>query len=208
MKKAILSFLILSTGPFNLFGTPDSLATLLFLLQFGSLEKVSASLATGVNVKEKFGPGCTALHVAALIDCPEKVSALIRCDPDLLNARDQNGQTPLHYAAHNGSIFAASTLIENGAHIEDDDNTGKKPYDLATSTCHPHMAEHLKKAVWNKRWLERYNTKTFLESMDHRGKTPEAIAIDDGHSKMAENISLNLPESKSPSLATWMINNC
>ena len=48
-----------------------------------------------------------------------------------INARDQNGSTPLHWAALEGHNEIAKLLINKGADVNVEDNTGNTPLDLA-----------------------------------------------------------------------------
>lgn len=41
-----------------------------------------------------------------------------------MNAKDNTGQTALHWAAVRGSIAAADVLLQNGARVEADDLNG------------------------------------------------------------------------------------
>lgn len=58
----------------------------------------------------------TALHTAASIGNADLVRELIRQE-SVVDAKTEQGQTPLHLAAHSGSVECASLLISNGADI-------------------------------------------------------------------------------------------
>ncbi|MDD7886148.1 ankyrin repeat domain-containing protein [Flavivirga sp. 57AJ16] len=47
----------------------------------------------------------------------EQVEALIKCHPNLINAKDSRGFTPLIFAAYFGKIDIVKLLIENNADI-------------------------------------------------------------------------------------------
>jgi ankyrin repeat protein len=47
-----------------------------------------------------------------------RLRAMIKDSPDLINARDQHGRTPLHEAAVKGQLLVAQFLVENGADID------------------------------------------------------------------------------------------
>jgi ankyrin repeat protein len=56
-----------------------------------------------------------SLHRAAAAEEPNRVESILEKYPQLLNARDRNGKTPLHYAVESNSIKAAGILIDRGA---------------------------------------------------------------------------------------------
>lgn len=58
-----------------------------------------------------------SLHLAAAADDPERVGAILEKYPQLLDARDREGKTPLHCAAENNSVEAAGILIARGADV-------------------------------------------------------------------------------------------
>ena len=59
------------------------------------------------------------------------VKALIEKSPQLVDARDSNGQTPLHYVATGGSADFINYLIDKGAKLELQDAHHKTPLHLA-----------------------------------------------------------------------------
>ena len=60
-----------------------------------------------------------------------RLRAMIKESPDLINARDQNGRTPLHKAADNGQLLVTQYLLENGANID-----AKETQDLQGTALH------------------------------------------------------------------------
>ncbi len=52
-----------------------------------------------------------------------------------LETRDRSGATALMYAALNGHVEATSLLVEEGAHVNAQDNLGRRALDYAT--VHP-----------------------------------------------------------------------
>ena len=49
-----------------------------------------------------------------------------------VNAKTNNGLTPLHYAARDsGMVFRVEVLVENKAEVNEEDNLGKTPLDYA-----------------------------------------------------------------------------
>ena len=59
------------------------------------------------------------------------VKALIEKSPQLLEARDGDGDTPLHYAAHAGSVELINYFIDKGSKLELQDAQRKTPLHLA-----------------------------------------------------------------------------
>jgi ankyrin repeat protein len=63
-----------------------------------------------------------------------------------IDAVDTHGDTPLHYAVGEGSIYFAEFLIENGANMAAKDYTLDKPRDLARrDTIHVFESVHLRR---------------------------------------------------------------
>ena len=58
---------------------------------------------------------------------------LVGCGPSAsdVNWKDQNGKTPLHYAACKGHKEIAELLIANGADVNAKDDKGRTPLDRA-----------------------------------------------------------------------------
>ena len=90
-------------------------------LESGHLELVQALIDARANVNARARIGLrestTALHLAAGSGSPEVLRALIEAGADI-HARDDNGWTPLYYAAGEGSELVRA-LIEAGASVED-----------------------------------------------------------------------------------------
>jgi FOG: Ankyrin repeat len=72
-----------------------------------------------------------------------KIRALIRDSPDLVNAKDENGQTRLHTAASLGHITVARFLLDSGADPNVANKSGQTPLYLATQFGHKSLVELL-----------------------------------------------------------------
>ena len=59
------------------------------------------------HLNPAMGRGATPLHIAACVDRPGLVALLLERGADV-NARGEDGATPLHHAAYCGSARAAS----------------------------------------------------------------------------------------------------
>jgi len=57
-----------------------------------------------------------------------------------VNARNEYGDTPLHYAAEHGHLDVALLLIERGADVNSRNNEGKTPLDVAREEGHVEVA--------------------------------------------------------------------
>lgn len=58
-----------------------------------------------------------SLHSATKEGDPAAVTTLVKSYPQLINAGDLDGKTPLHYAAENNRLEIAHLLIDNGADV-------------------------------------------------------------------------------------------
>ena len=61
-----------------------------------------------------------------------RISTCIKARPELVNARDKNGRTPLHIAAEKGMRDTALLLLNMGADPSLKDPQGKTAADIAT----------------------------------------------------------------------------
>ena len=62
-----------------------------------------------------------------------------------MNAKHEDGWTPLHWAAHKGHREIAELLIANGAEVNAKDNNGWTPLHLAVDGGHTETADLLRK---------------------------------------------------------------
>ena len=62
-----------------------------------------------------------------------------------VNAKDENGKTPLHRAAMHGSKEIVELLIGNGADVDVKDRFSKTPLDWAINFKHTETADLLRK---------------------------------------------------------------
>ena len=63
----------------------------------------------------------------------QAVKALIEKSPQVVNSRDAEGQTPLHYAAYGGDSAVVNFLIDHGAKLEIQDIRAKTPLHIAAT---------------------------------------------------------------------------
>src|SRR6266550_2355171 len=73
----------------------------------------------------------------------QRYKALAENSPDLLNAKDQGGSTPLHSAAARGEMAVAKFLLTNGADVDSKDTQGFTPLHNAARFDQKPMVELL-----------------------------------------------------------------
>jgi len=79
-------------------------------------------------------PGISAeVHVAAAEGDVSRLEYVLARDPDMANARDREGVSPLHYAASGGHEKAVLVLLEKGAKIDANTFSGATPLYLASA---------------------------------------------------------------------------
>ena len=81
-----------------------------------------------------------SIHDAVRTGNIEAVKQHIAAGTDV-NAKDQNGKTPLHYAAWKGHKEIAELLIANGADVNAKDDKGGTPLHVAAWEGHTEVAE-------------------------------------------------------------------
>ena len=107
----------------------NQLVVATYLLDHGA--KVEAASATGLD------RSITALHRAAFFDAVDVLDLLVARGA-VIDARHENGPTPLVYAASNGSLRAAAALIKHGADVSVKFSQRQTP--ISEALAHGHMA--------------------------------------------------------------------
>jgi len=85
-----------------------------------------------------------SIHDAAKIGDVEKVKTLLAENPDLVNAKDQDGWTPLHMAAATGNKGVVALLLANKADINVKNTDGSTPLFIAEKNGHRDVADMLR----------------------------------------------------------------
>ena len=76
---------------------------------------------------------CGEIHDATKAGDLEKVKALLKANPDLVNNKNKDGTTPLHWAAFEGHKDVAEWLLANKADVNAKASDGLTPLHLAAS---------------------------------------------------------------------------
>lgn len=120
---------------------------------------------------EEFGN----INIAAAFGRIDAVRAFLRADPESVNARDSNadGGTPLFHAAWGGNIAVAELLLEYGANVNEQDDTGETPIHGASAWGRSKMV----------RWLISSGAEVNVPS---RGYTPLHWAAQNGTGVVAQ----------------------
>lgn len=137
---------------------------LLLAVERGYFEIFRILLDSGAKLNGVDGKGNTALHYAAreiqFTRSRQFLEALISLRSNI-EARNVDGETPLHVASRRGSVETVKFLLDNGADIEARDNRGETP--LAHAVLYWGFSENMSLL------LERGAD---VNSRNNRGNTP------------------------------------
>ncbi len=132
MKKLLLSLSLLAAfglqaQPFQTQADRDLLEAALY----DNLYLLQSALEGNANLDTRNEDNETALHEAILYESTAIATILVKHTPIEIDARDDNGCTPLHAAAGMGNTALVALLIDNGAEIDALDNDDRTPLQLA-----------------------------------------------------------------------------
>ena len=122
------------------------------------------------------------IHEAAGAGDLAKVKALLKDNPNLVFSKDNNDETPLHWAASRGHKDVAELLLANKAGVDARDNHGQTPLHAAAIGGHKDLAELLLAG------------KADVNGKDNAGDTPLHLAAFYGHKGVAELLLANHAE--------------
>ena len=92
------------------------------------------NVLSGLDHGEAFGGWTadneTALMIAVYVDALRAAAALVNLGADI-HAKNNNGLTPLHFAAQGNAVNAARFLVDRGANIHEKNNYGETPLNSA-----------------------------------------------------------------------------
>lgn len=117
---------------------------------------------------------CGEIHDAAKSGDLEKVKILLNENPDLVFSKDDDGETPLNWAAANGYKAVAELLLANKADVNTKNIDGQTPLFAAVFYYHKDMVELL------------LANKADVNAKTNKGWTPLRLAVDEGHKDVAE----------------------
>lgn len=131
------------------------------------LKRQMAALDAGAPITVS-AENTTAAPTSTEAEEVRRIQAMIKDSPDLINAQDKSGKTPLHQAAGLGQLIVADFLLRNGANIDSRDRMEATPLYEAAASGHRAMVE----------LLIQHNAD--LELADRNGWTPLYRAADKG----------------------------
>ncbi|XP_043466883.1 ankyrin-2-like [Leptopilina heterotoma] len=132
-----------------------------FLKQYSDKETIREStsmhIAEGQKeivlfIAKRDSDGNTLLHLAIQENQTKVFNQIIKeCN---VNAKNNKGESPLHYAAANNRVEFTKALVENGAIVNVEDNDGKTPLHLALTNQNVQLSEILfeNRAVVSKKY--------------------------------------------------------
>ena len=119
---------------------------------------------------------CGEIHDAAAAGDLEKIKALLKANPDLVNSKNTNGVTPLMFAADVGDIETVKLLLASNADVNARDDHGITPLLMVVGPDRKNMdmAELL------------LASNADVNAKDIQGETPLGYAARNGYKNMAE----------------------
>ena len=99
----------------------------------GDLAGVQAELDKGANVNAKSGGFAAPPLLLTVLNSHINTAKLLIANGADLGGKDKFGNTPLHYAAKNGSKEIVAFLIVKNADVNAKDKAGETPLDIASN---------------------------------------------------------------------------
>lgn len=123
-----------------------ALSLALNLKNFNFTRMLIIAGAKDIGIKS-YATGVTALHMAVENNDVLLIEILLSKDDDIVNVEDDDGQTPLHWAARLNHLEVIQTLIKNNADKNILDSKGDKPIDILKRN-NPQMEEAELEAIF------------------------------------------------------------
>jgi ankyrin repeat protein/TolA-binding protein len=138
--------------------------------------KASAAVAAALEQRPSIDANGNPVVPATSSESEEvrRIQAMIKDSPDLINAKDNNGWTPLQHAAAAGQLVVARFLLDNRADVDAKDGSGRSPLHQAAENGHKGMVELL------------LAKKAGIQTGDDIGKTPLHVAAEKGFKSIVE----------------------
>ncbi len=134
-----------------------------------------------------FTPG--SIHDAVKAKDLSKVRELVAQDPSLVNARDDEGRTPLFLAAETGQKALVDELLAKGARLDAECADGRTLLHAAAAGSLLDLVQRLVKSGLN------------VDAPDHYGRTPFSDAVSRGAT--LETVKWLLAKGASPNPREW-----
>ncbi|XP_062509618.1 transient receptor potential cation channel subfamily A member 1-like isoform X2 [Corticium candelabrum] len=130
----------------------------------GSTSAIEVLVQNGVNPTIRNHQGCTVLHAAVgHVNTMQTILRLNSLDANFLNAKDDNDNTALHYAALGGYYQNVVQLLDNGAHPNPRNFVKRIPLHIAAEKGWLYCV---------KRLISQSRTRRSINATDAKGKTP------------------------------------
>ncbi|KAM7188963.1 hypothetical protein V8F33_010297 [Rhypophila sp. PSN 637] len=127
------------------------------------------------NYSQEFPRGMTGVHVAAYFGVGEAVVELLKAGADV-NAKDDDGGTPLQWASRNGHNSVVQQLLVAGADVNAKAIDGGTPLHWASGNGHDSVVQQLLEAGAD------------VNAKDYYGGTPLEWASASGHNSVVQQL--------------------
>ncbi|XP_051878576.1 transient receptor potential cation channel subfamily A member 1-like [Pristis pectinata] len=179
-SSELVEYLIEQGSDMNLTDS-ESRTPLLWATSHGAWNTVKILLKRGANVKIKNTVGCNFLHLTVLQpkglqNLSEEILQSIDVR-ELLNDRDINGCTPLHYVCKHGLTDSVVKMLALNASLH------LKTTDKRSSL---HFAASCGRLNTCKLLLQEINDTKLLNEGDEKGMTPLLLAAQNGHTNVVQ----------------------
>ena len=161
-------------------------------IKLDALKKEQAALQAHAEARPATRKDVIVDLTASEADEVKRIQSMIKDSPDLINAKDATGNTPLMDAAQRGQLIVARFLLENGADVEAKDSAGDTALHKAARAGHKAMVELL---------LDNHAS---VQSLNYARMTPLHVAALHGFRSVAETLLARGadPNAKTPSGTT------
>eukprot|EP01094_Clydonella_sp_ATCC50884_P022037 TRINITY_DN497_c0_g1_i1.p1 TRINITY_DN497_c0_g1~~TRINITY_DN497_c0_g1_i1.p1 ORF type:complete len:224 (-),score=66.42 TRINITY_DN497_c0_g1_i1:282-953(-) len=137
-----------------------------------TIESMLKSCA-GDGINDTTPEGQTALHLGVASQHTDAVRLLLRYGA-FPNCRDEEGDTPLHYAVREDAVAEVRALVAHpGVHVDAPNDDGETPLHLAATFGAAALCKLLLKH------------KASMHARDAQGHTPAECALEGGHAALA-----------------------